>query len=352
MPEAKKIFDAVDRSVPVIKWKCRIEHGHPLIDITSVPPQKDNYYEEYVVLYDLKSKRFIVDGEICVPWIDGSVPTIKKELGYSFDGKKYAYWERKFDDKGNRELAGFASISLDMTQVEYVKDFIVSNGSRTGFGAGFPGWVTLTKKDFHGAIRISDLLAEWDSRHSLVTLRTTSMGKLEIEGIITWDNGTDRHVNLMCELSNNAIVSKSVRFSRFQNKDYIGKEYLVEFIKNGQGKFVPKIVRACYPLDKRMTILYFSDIEFDPKVNEQSFQLQIPNGTYVTDHITKKYYKVGDIVDEDKAISDFMTRYNLTGNVPAQSKVASIVRYSLITIGGLMILISLFLIIRKRWLKL
>jgi hypothetical protein len=353
LADAQRLFSSIDRSINTIKWKCRKEPDFRLSDPNdpnSKLPRKEKMFEEYAVLYDMRSRHFLLQGEYCVPWVDGEATTITKEFAFSYDGKKYVYWEkRKKDNVYTKDDSGSASIMEDLGQAHCDEEsFITSKAATAGFGTGFPGKITLCTPNYAAAVSLSELLLEWKSKKVPVILQETEDKKWKMEGIISWSMGADRHIHVFCDPFRDGIVNEYIRFFRSKNKDHIEEKMTVEFTQNSQGKFVPSMARLIYPLDKLMTEFHYTDVEFNPKVNDESFQFKIPDGSYVTDYITKTYYKVGDLVDEDKAISDFMTRYNLTGNVPKTTTAGGIVRYVLIVVGGLMILASIVLYFRKR----
>jgi hypothetical protein len=128
-------------------------------------------------------------------------------------------------------------------------------------------------------------------------------------------------------------------------------ELSVDTVQNHQGDWVPHKITFVQPDSKIKSIMSYKNFSINPVARSDMFSLVFPDGTYVDDKIRKMYYKVGDLIDEDKAISDFMTRHNLTGNVPHKPTYGNIVRIILITIGGLMILASIILYINKKWLK-
>jgi hypothetical protein len=355
LTDAHRVFKSIDRSIIAIKWKCRKEPNFRLSDannFSSKLPRKENIFEEYTVLYDTKSRRFLLQGQYCIPWIDGEPPTIMKDFAFSYDGKKYVYWEKRKKEKTDfDDYPGVAFISDAVELLDCDKSFITSNAASVGFGIGFPGRITLHMPDSFSAVSLLELLEEWKSKKSPVLIQETQDGKWKIEGMIPWLIGDEMYIHIFCDPFHDGVVSEFVRLLRSKNKDYVEERMVVEFTQNSQGKLVPNIARLIFPLDKLMTEFHYKDVEFLSNVSNQAFQFKIPDGTYVTDHIAKKYYKVGNLVDEDKAISDFMTRHGLTGNVPYKPTYSNIVRIILITIGGLMILASIILYIRKKWLN-
>jgi len=350
--DVEKVFDAIDRSYNAVSWKCRIERGISLLDEKDLQGvQKSKFFEEYTVLYDLRKKRFRVEGVYCIPWIDGESPTVTKKTGYSFDGNKYMCWESRVTDAAEDDAAvGIASISNETEQVENVGHFIATNGTNVGFGVGFPCRITLTTAEYYRAISLIELIKDWKTGKTgkLQDLRKTPDGKWIIEGIIPWVDGGERHVRFQFDPVSNGIVDKFERFARFNNSDHSEMSISVEFTKSQQGDFLPSTMREVYPLDKRMTEIRYIDVNLNPQIDDGMFQIVILDNTYVTDYITKTYYRIGDPVDEDKAIYDFMQRHGFTGDVPLPTQRMGLLQYILMGVGVVMILFALYSMLLKR----
>jgi len=314
-------------------------------------PRTEDIFEYYSVLYDLKRKRFLVQGEYRLPWIDGDAPTISKEFAYSYDGKHYVFWEKRKNDNNDSSVkSASASISDEFSHSDDIQGFVKSNAARVGYGTGFPASVTLRTTNYFGAVSIFDLLKDWNSKKLPVLLNETQDGNWDIEGTIDWSDDPDdrvRHIRISCDPTNDGIVDEYTLIYR-SDKDYTEEKVLVEFTTNSQGKLVPKTSWLIYPLDRKMTEFHYDNVEFNPNVTDDSFHFDIPDGTYVTDYITKTYYKVGDLFNEDKAIEDFMVREGLTGNLPTRFAIDNFRRYLLMGIGLLIIVFGTFFYVIKK----
>jgi hypothetical protein len=99
-----------------------------------------------------------------------------------------------------------------------------------------------------------------------------------------------------------------------------------------------------------MDYVVFSSVEINPPIEKNMFNVSFPNGTFVEDFVVKKVYKVGDPVDEDKAIDDFIQRYGFTGDITLPQQRMTPLRYFLMGVGIAMVLFALYQMIQK-WRK-
>lgn len=62
----------------------------------------------------------------------------------------------------------------------------------------------------------------------------------------------------------------------------------------------------------RIARIEYHDLEINPRVDEKTFTIEFPIGTQVVDKIERKTYKItGGVIDEQKAIRDFIESENL-----------------------------------------
>jgi hypothetical protein len=361
--KAITVIRSAERSLTSAKWQCKIEFQHRIPrgdnntggDSFVEQSDSNNTYSGYSVLYDCQRKLYLVKGKSRLEWLDGSHSRLSAVFEFLYNGDVYFSWQRSRpgnqlpEDEDKDYTIG--SVSKDIDRVKNVASFPNTNGAYVGFGTGFPGQLTIHEENFYGSRSLSSLLEYWQSKKFPILIQELSSDKWLIEAKIPFLSTTSERLIRIHLLPKSGTVVFFSRVSQFRGKEYEEWRVEVTTIENSKGQVVPRIVRVIRPLDYLMDTLTFYAVEFNFPVQKEDFELTFPNNTYVKDFVAKKIYKVGDIIDEDKAISDFMTRYNLTGNVPAKLAVGPIFRYVLIIIGGLMILISLFLTIRKRWLK-
>ena len=107
------------------------------------------------------------------------------------------------------------------------------------------------------------------------------------------------------------------------------------------------------PLDKIMTYTTFCTVELNPPVEQTMFRVSFPDGTFVDDHVAKMLYKVGDPVDEDQAVYEFMLRHGftgVTGVIALLKRQMALWQYILMGVGIIMILAALYMMLLK-WIK-
>lgn len=129
---------------------------------------------------------------------------------------------------------------------------------------------------------IYELFRKWNSDR-LLNLKEISDGQWMIEGLIVWLNGTDRNIQFVCDINGGGCVREFVRISKFSGKDYIENKIIAEFIKDEKGQTLPSVVRSFFPLDKLMNITTYSEIEINPPVQDNMFQVKIPEGIRIID---------------------------------------------------------------------
>jgi hypothetical protein len=352
--QAIMVIQSAEKSLKSAKWECKIKFQLRIPRDKSLDPIDESIlvdnelYAEYSVLYDCQKKIYIADGKSRLQWSEGSHPRLSNTFGFAYNGKEYFSWQRTKagDQLPDENEYTIGSISKDMDQVQNVTSFFNTNGAYMGFGTGFPGQLVIQEENFYGSRFLSSVLTEWQSKGFPISIQKLS-DKWLIEAKIVLPTTVERIIRIHL-LPKSGIVVFFSRISQFQGKEYEEKRVEVTVIENEDKQVVPHIIRIIRPLDYLMDIYSFSSVKLNPSVQKENFQLLFPKGTYVEDFVAKKFYKVGDIIDEDKAISDFMTRHGLTGNVPHKSTHGNIVRIILITLGSLMILASIILYIIKK----
>jgi hypothetical protein len=358
--KAIKVLRASEKHLKSAKWKCKVEFKHRItregdnkkIDSLVEQSNVNNLYAEYSVIYDCQKKLYLVDGKSCVEWYEGSHPSISSVFKFVYNGDVYFSWQRTKpgyqlpDDKDHT----VGSVSKDIDQVLNVASFSTTNGAYMGFGTGFPGQITIQDEKFYGSRSLASVLEDWQLQGFPISIRELTHDKWLIEAKIILSNKAERIIRIHLLPKSGTVVDVS-RVSQFRDKEYEELRVEVTTIENSKGQIVPQTIRVIRPLDYLFDVYWFSLVEINQPMHKEDFLLSFPANTYVKDFVAKKVYKVGDPVNEDKAISDFMDRYKLTGNVSV-NKGYSVLNYTFMIIGGLMFIIGLFFTIRKLRLRL
>jgi hypothetical protein len=342
-----KVAKSHEKNNYVFHWQCQRKQGS-YSDINKLDTiDSKGQIENYDVFFDTYRKQYNVHGNMCRLWTGGDSDYISIEVGFSFDGKTYTCWKRAKSGKvlPTEEDHGECQISRDLSDVEQdVNVFSQTNGVYQGIGFGVPGFVTVNTYDYYGAEKISEVFQQWEKKKRSISINENQENqKVEIEVRVDRIQGTDDYFLKMLYDPSTNIIEHAELFSKYNGKQYVMTIYDVEFQKDENGNRFPKLVKEIYPLDHRVILTSYSSFKTNPQLSKDIFQTTIPDGIYVTDYITKRYYKVGDIVEEDKAIDRFMQRHGLTGNVPSKTTLGGIVRYVLIGAGCLLIIIALIL---------
>jgi hypothetical protein len=355
--KAITVIQSAENSLKSAEWKCkvnfkvRIPSDADIVNIDESLLVDSQQYADYSVLYDIQRQTYLVEGESRLPWYEGSHPQLSSIFGFSYDGKNYSSWQRtKGGDSlpDNKEFTE-GQISMDMNQVQNVARFHSTNGGLVGFGTGFPGQLTIQDENFYGPLRLSAILTEWNSKGFPISIKELSSDKWLIEAKIVLPTTAERIIRIHL-LPQHGIITYFSRVSQFRGKEHEELRIEITVKENEDRQVVPHTVRFIHPLDRLMDITTFSSVKFNPSIKQENFQLSFPDGTIVEDFIAKKYYKVGDMIDEDQAISDFMLLNNLTGDVPRpQHRYGIAFRYILIGTGIVLIVIAIYLrFFRKR----
>jgi hypothetical protein len=76
-----------------------------------------------------------------------------------------------------------------------------------------------------------------------------------------------------------------------------------------EGLWMPKMARTVYPWDKDMDAISYEVVEVNPSTTVDTFRVQFPNGTYVTDYIKNRYYVMGGICNQPSEIRCWQAPY-------------------------------------------
>ena len=316
------VIESAEKSLKSAKWDCEVLFNIQVQDVNDVNLDKivgfsrvdHPIYAKYSVLLDHVANNFIVEGRSCLRWIDGDNPLLSSEFAYSYDGKCYASWQRS---KGGNSIPNESDytdgeISADVDQVRNVSSFLDTKGAYAWFGIGFPGQITLQDDGIYETRALSSVLLEWNSRGFPISIQELSQDKWVIEAKIIIPTGAER-VIIMHILPREGIVVFFSRASHFREKVYEELRVEVDVVKTEEGAMVPRSMYVLRPLDRIMDCVTFSCVEINPPVKKDMFSVSFPDGTEVDDYVAKRIYKIGDPINEDRAINDFMVLHGLTG---------------------------------------
>ena len=336
-----------------LQWECSRKDGkfqyEKQLSFDALDSQ--GQIEKYEVFFDPISRKFNIRGNMTVRWIGGTNNYTSIDIQYAFDGVAYRCWKK---EKEGREMppekmTGQGQISRDLSDLDYdTKSFFDAKGFKQGILPGIPGFILTHTYSYYGMERICDVFETWEKENRVDSIKKVD-DKIEITARVDVLQGSsDFFLRVIYDPTSDTIEHGTV-FSRFEGENVM-EFYEVIFRTNEQGFRVPDSIKIVMPLDKRAIIVTYHSFRFVDTIQAELFQFIFPDGIYVNDHIAHKYFKVGDLLNEDKAIDEFIQRHGLTGDVPLQVRRGNTLRYVMMCAGLILIGIALYQMVQK-WRK-
>jgi hypothetical protein len=206
-----------------------------------------------------------------------------------------------------------------------------------------------------GVKYFSEYLSEWIDSKKLLSLSRIDDGTFLIYAQIHPEPMSHYVTKIIYDTNKGGIITDYkilLSYSKESGDGILYSHFKTATNQNSHGDWVPVKTTITIPLMKYDFEISYENFELLSNMPKDSFAFHFPDGTFVDDFISKTYYKVGDIYDEDAAIDRFIERYGLTGNIQTKPVIYTIyIRYIFMGVGILMIIISVILYIRKWWLK-
>jgi hypothetical protein len=200
---------------------------------------------------------------------------------------------------------------------------------------------------------MSKYLTEWKKSRNLESIISPREGVWEITAVFVSKRKIGVKLRLVVEydLSKNGFVTNAKYYYTWPNKpEFLAKEIIVDTIQDSEGNWWATSLRKIDKLAQSETILFqYKDVKLLQSVSSDMFQIDFPNGTMVSDMLNKMEYKVGDLVDHDKAIENFIRKHNLNNNFPSKTWYwGNMVRYILMILGIILIMAGIIVHFMKR----
>ena len=360
--DALGVVKSCEKGICAFKWKIRMQ-------ITTLPPvgeRNSNNTQNFAktsasanVFLDCLTKRFKVDQkkQSYAVMRDNSVMPYLHESSLAYDGTTYSAWRRDtpqkqgtaFHDGSKGEIAG------NLDDFHIIRQFLDEGGlAKVGFRTGIPCFfrhslITSDTRFF------SEFLSEWKKEEKLIALFRQDDGDIVIYARAYPEPLSHYVAKVVYSPKKNGIIteySTLLSYSKEKGEGMLDSRLLTQCKQNQDGTWVPSTaVSFSVPLAGQNgynSEVYYEEFEYLPKIPVKEFQVTFPDGTTVEDHVAKKFYKVGDLLDEDKAIDEFILRHGLTGNVPPQVRRGNVIRYILMGTGIIMIVIALYQMIQQK----
>jgi len=343
----QQVFDIVrglEKQIDMLYWKASVEqkiYGEDLI----VSGQNKYDIEAF---FDPTRKLYNVSYTMLPP--DGITNGLSLSNRLAFDGNQYTF----LDD--SRKRGNITNNRMD-SPTSYLHSGLLF--SQEGLLPGLPSifsFRAITRDSDSRADTLSSFLPEWKTKSKFII---SEDGILNIIAEIKLLGTTNcpATVTLLYDMQKGGIVTSAVVRYKQLNEKKVEQEkelcnWAIEVKQNDKEKWVPyKIFYKEFTSAGRLGITLeatFDKVEINPPVESDMFVLSMPDGYSVDDFVNKLRYRVGTPFNEDRAIEDFMRNHDLTGNVPPQVKHWTMLRYTLMGMGIIMILIALARMIWKK----
>ena len=243
-------------------------------------------------------------------------------------------------------------ITKDLDDAVLNRQFVESGFGRIGLMSGFPTIFRLTIGDFLPfTFTLSGFLKE--NRTNVVSSNMLESGEIVIMLSFRWKAEKNRWLALTTEVqfdpASCVVTKQRVYYTNFDSVREFS-ETMPSFVTYNGKKALDRIIFRHTISDRIIdeVEIQFENFEINPPVDASVFQLEFPEGVHVEDYVDKKYYKVDDPMDEEKAVYEFMQRHGFTGNITLPKRQMVLWQYILMGIGIVMILIALYGMLMKR----
>ncbi|MDR2171948.1 MAG: hypothetical protein LBP59_17525 [Planctomycetaceae bacterium] len=351
--DAIKVMKSCEKKMGVFRWKFEAQ--------TIMPGKSINSEQRYVtrtaeVLYDWKSKRFRIHrtGQEFATLPDNTTVEYKSEIFIAYDGSIYSGWKKSTPKVSTPNFYAGSSgeITNNLDNAHTVRFFNEFSGlTAIGLRVGVPCLFQplLVKSDIKV---LSEYLSEWQKENKIVDLFRLNDGNIVIYAKI-YDEPISHYITKIVYSPNkNGIITEYSTLLSYSKESGDGKLYaqtITECKQNDNGVWTPAKISLTQPFIGRgiNSELIYHNFEILSRAKSNEFQVTFPDETEVDDYITKKFYRVGRMVDEDKKIDEFIQRHGLTGDIPIRKESGVIFNYIFMSIGVLMVFIGFLIIIRK-----
>jgi hypothetical protein len=342
---AIQIIKGTEKNYNFLSWNVSIQY-------TFAPPTTKKRTENSVVnaIYDNKSGKYNIESSSHV--VEGLESSERADFfwGLTFDGSMYSHWHT--NEIANKSAqSGLGIITDDIKKASFHRQHIQAWQLKTfGLVTGMP---TIYSRIIFGEdnqlTKFSDIIVEWAKKKSIISVdmdNATSIIVFSVEEPTNIEN-TVLKTHIVFDIPKGAISQAELKQVQ-PNTEKVYASWKTEFKMNEKQEYVPKITTYHNFANFETWQFKYVSVNTNTKLSSNDFICKFPDGITVEDTVKKMRFRIGNPFDEDKAISDFMIRHGLTGNVPVKTTSGGIVRYVLIVVGSLIILASIVLHFRKK----
>jgi hypothetical protein len=345
LDKAIVIVKNAERQVSTLEWSANITR-------TFSPPKSSQAQGSVSTLsvfglYDFSSEYYRVEFRETVRESTEKAIDASYSIGLSYDGKTCCTWQGMKIEADRYRGSGI--ITNNINEAWHHDANVQKNRlRRLGLVTGLPGIVysRIIEEQEDDGVRLSDTLVKWAKTTINVSVNVDDT-KNYIHFLAdepTLIENTRLRTSIFFDIKRGVI--SEMEHSRVKAGDVIPFcKWEVEFGEDKESENVSLPRRIVYQdyANYNKYVLEYKSVVVNPKRTSKDYLCEIPKGITVEDTVKKLMYRIGDPVDEDKAIEKFMTLHGLTGNVPSKMTLGGIVRYVLIGAGCLLIIIALIL---------
>lgn len=336
-PQALSIVKNLEKSVDAIKF-------------TTSSSVNKNTHTSFT--YDASQKRYLLEGSYTNEWTQGTNPHISCKYAISFDGKQYREYSQCVpgirQPQSNERCDGIISIDLSdspLNKNTRFDDYGLTIGSPLLF---FDYYAALHDKSLCDTTVFSKFLERWHSNGALKSIRELNQNEWEIAASFVLPDGVQVRLVATYNLSKGGVVTNVKYYCRDPDNSSLGEvlenEYLVEF----QEKNFPKRITKKHWRKGESLLVEYDTFATHSGSSISDYSLSFPDGTFVDDFIKSIRYRVGDPINVDKAIDEFMQRHGLTGDFPKKTFRNNAIRFTLIGAGLILIGIAVYQMLQQK----
>jgi len=284
LDDALKTVSRIEEQIKVAQWKldcCEGELVKPN-DPSSFVKKDTRLLNRGHVIFEHQSGKYWFDRQTVGKRTRGTAPTIGVVQRHVYDGRSYSLFERSrpgTDIPGENDRPTRGEIHAT-DKYGLLGDHIFVTGAGL-----FPPY-------FEG-LKLSEVIRSAKAGKREVTI--TDNGAIwTINASASADDEHLKHqwFEWRYDLKKGGLVVEAARRGSKEPGKGVWQKTHVEPQEVSKGVWVPKRVTVEYVLGKHAERVEFSDAKINPPVKEDTYTMQFPGGTFVTDYVKKIRYRV------------------------------------------------------------
>ena len=345
--EALTIIKGIEKNIPAIRFTVTWDSDPPVMS-------------EKTILYDLTTGKYRVNEKSVKRWRDGTAPYGASNEQFSFDGTVFYEWSQFIPGaqlpRDNSQSCGIISNNLDDSPLN--RNF---QEFKNAIGIGLPLMfydiegkqirLGTTGSGYHPHDVFSKYLETWIKFGCVKNIVVISPGILELSMSFTTKVSTVRLI-VTYDINKGGYVTSAKYYVTWLDsspeQEFLLTELTVDTTQSTNGTWVPVTLKKKVMNRDEEILFRYSDVEIISSPSSQDYTIDFPDGTFATDHLTKMAYRVGDPLDKEKAIDEFIRRHGLSGD-PFLTKRSNTLRCILLGTGVIIIIgIAVYQMMQKR----